>query len=191
MLISRSTDGFRCLTLHKLFIGASQIVYKDTWDEQQNDKTLKCITFLGAPRRDSARREGVMWNKRHIHASALCEKYGNNIAEAKQNSPLHMKYAGYSAPPQPPSSSPSYSSRHSSRGLRRAAAFRARVYSFSLFKAPHLPRSWEHTPDPPDAINWIQMRLSGTGTAQRNSRRISNEKQKSAKQRGHATFSSS
>jgi len=39
---------------HKLFIGASQIVYEEMWDEQRNDKTLKCITFPAAPRRDSA-----------------------------------------------------------------------------------------------------------------------------------------
>lgn len=80
------------------------------------------------------------------------------------------------APAATVSSSPSYSSRRSSRGPGRAAAFRARVYSFSLFKAPHLPRSRERTPDPADAADWIQMRLSGAGTAQRNSRRISGEK---------------
>lgn len=73
--------------------------------------------------------------------------------------------------------------------LRRAAAFRARVYSFSLFKAPHLPRSWEHTPDPADAADWIQIRLLGTGMAQRNSRRISDEKQECARRRGRLFFS--
>lgn len=36
---------------------------------------------------------GVSREIRDIHVGALCEKYGNNIAEAKQNSPLHMKYA--------------------------------------------------------------------------------------------------
>lgn len=45
-----------------------------------------------------ARSERVSREIRDIHASALCEKYGNNIAEAKQNSPLHMKYAGSPAP---------------------------------------------------------------------------------------------
>lgn len=39
---------------------------------------------------------------RDIHADALCEKYGNNIAGAKQNSPLRMKYAG--PLPRPPDS---------------------------------------------------------------------------------------
>lgn len=50
-----------------------------------NDKTLKMHYTRGG-------RRGVSREIRDIHVGALCEKYGNNIAEAKQNSPLHMKY---------------------------------------------------------------------------------------------------
>lgn len=84
---------------------------------------------------------------RDIHAGALCEKYGNNIAEAKQNITLHMKYAGSFLQLRPPL--PLFlihlvalhpRPRHAVARFARPRA-RARVYSFSLFKAPHLPRS--------------------------------------------------
>jgi len=49
-------------------------------DAAMNDKTLKCITMMSH-------------EIKAIHSGALCEKYGNNIALGKQNSPpLHMKY---------------------------------------------------------------------------------------------------
>jgi hypothetical protein len=48
-------------------------------DAAMNDKTLKCITMMSH-------------EIKAIHRSALCEKYGNNIAAGKQNSPPHMKY---------------------------------------------------------------------------------------------------
>jgi len=77
---------------------------------------------------------------RDIHASALCEKYGNNIAEAKQNRAPAYEICGIAL----------LQSRRPPLLLihlgTTAAAFR--VYSFSLFKAPHLPRSRERAPDP-------------------------------------------
>lgn len=48
-------------------------------DAAMNDKTLKCITIMSH-------------EIKAIHRGALCEKYGNNIAPGKHNSPLHMKY---------------------------------------------------------------------------------------------------
>ena len=43
-------------------------------DAAMNDKTLKCITMMSH-------------EIKAIHSGALCEKYGNNIALGKQNSP--------------------------------------------------------------------------------------------------------
>lgn len=44
-----------------------------------NDKMLKCITMMS-------------YKIKSIHSSALCEKYGNNIAYTGQNIPSYMKY---------------------------------------------------------------------------------------------------
>lgn len=99
-----------------------------------NDKTLKCIILPADPLVAATRVvRGVSREIGDIHVNALCEKYGNNIAQAKQNSlPLHMKYTRKIARIlQPPTFSPSYSSLRSCHDLGRAAAFR--VYSFSLF----------------------------------------------------------
>lgn len=52
---------------------------KSCEDAAMNDKTLKCITMMSH-------------EIKAIHRNALCEKYGNNIAHRKQNSPPHMKY---------------------------------------------------------------------------------------------------
>jgi len=48
-----------------------------------NGNTLKCNPVGRC--RDRAQPKRVSREIRDIHASALCEKYGNNIAEAKQN----------------------------------------------------------------------------------------------------------
>lgn len=83
-----------------------------------NDKTLKCIILPPTLLSQQRVARGMSREIGGIHAKALCEKYGNNIAEAKQNSlSLHMKYTQDRASLQPPSSSPSYSSRrHRARG---------------------------------------------------------------------------
>lgn len=78
-----------------------------------------------------------------VHANALCEKYGNNIAEAKQNSlSLHMKYTQDRAFLQPPSPSPSYSSRprHETSGAR------PRLLLSSLFLKHLICRDLENAP---------------------------------------------
>lgn len=96
-----------------------------------NGKTLKCIILPANPLVAAAR--GMSREIGGIHAKALCEKYGNNIAEAKQNSlSLHMKYTQDRASSlQPPSSSPSYSSRRSRHDIGRAA----RVSRFTPFRS--------------------------------------------------------
>ena len=48
-------------------------------DAAMNDKTLKCITMMSH-------------EIKAIHSGALCEKYGNNIALGKQNSPPPPAY---------------------------------------------------------------------------------------------------
>ena len=73
-------------------------------------------------------RQGMSREIRDIHGGALCEKYGNNIAEAKQNSPLHMKYARSPLPllpPPPPSLAPSTSflTSHPTSTLASSLAF--------------------------------------------------------------------
>lgn len=109
-----------------------------------NDKTLKCIILPANP---LVAARGVSREIGDIHANALCEKYGNNIAEAKQNSlPLHMKYTQDRGVP---ATAVLLFFLFISPLLRRPRV-RGRVYSFSFFKAPHLPRSRERAPDPTD-----------------------------------------
>lgn len=117
-----------------------------------NDKTLKCIILPADPLVAATRvARGVSREIGDIHANALCEKYGNNIAEAKQNSlPLHVKYTReITRILQPPAFSPSYSSLRSCHDLGQARP-RFAFTPFLFFKAPHLPRSRERTPDPAD-----------------------------------------
>lgn len=148
-----------------------------------NDETLRCIASSRRPlsRRDgSRRREGERGVSREIRDAHVRTHYAKNMViilpRPSKTAPCIWNMLDRSCDHRSVFLSFLFISPLLTRP-RRATAFR--VYSFSLFKAPHPPRSWERAPYPPDTADWIQMRPSCTRERgrRRNSRRISSEKQ--------------